>query len=83
MVGAFVLLCLGAEPLPPKVTQAVASQMASLVRDYNHLHQNPELSLQEVKTSAFLAGKMRALGYDKWPRARGSGPNRHRCPTHS
>ena len=73
MVGAFVLLCLGAEPLPPKVTQAVASQMASLVRDYNHLHQNPELSLQEVKTAAFLAGKMRALGFEVTEKVGGTG----------
>ncbi len=73
MVIGFVLLCLGAEPLPQKVNQAVASQLTSLLRDYTHLHQNPELSLQEVKTASFLAGKMRSLGFEVTEKVGGTG----------
>jgi metal-dependent amidase/aminoacylase/carboxypeptidase family protein len=30
---------------------------------YKHLHENPELSKQEVQTAAFVAGELRKLGY--------------------
>lgn len=36
----------------------------SLERLYKHLHQNPELSLQEKETSARLAKELRALGFE-------------------
>ncbi len=35
-----------------------------LFGQYRHLHQNPELSLQEKNTSAYLAEQLRALGYE-------------------
>jgi len=40
---------------------------------YVDLHQNPELSLHEEKTSAKLAAKLRALGYDVTERVGGFG----------
>ncbi len=49
----------------------------SLRQIYEHLHANPELSLQEVKTSAILAAEMKRLGFtvttrvgDAWTKAR-------------
>ncbi len=42
-----------AEPLSTRELQA----------HYRHLHQNPELSLQEAETSAYLARELEALGY--------------------
>lgn len=42
-------------------TQADAPDLLALYRD---LHQNPELSFQEVKTAARLAAEMRPLGFE-------------------
>lgn len=38
-------------------------EMPSLVETYKKLHASPELSGQEEKTSAWLAGELRTLGY--------------------
>ena len=35
-----------------------------LIHWRRHLHMNPELSFQEVKTSQFVAGKLKEFGYD-------------------
>jgi amidohydrolase len=43
---------------------AVARDMPSLIQLYRHLHANPELSMQEVKTSAKLAAEAKKLGFD-------------------
>jgi amidohydrolase len=45
------------------VPSLVAKQLPELVRTYQDLHQRPELSHYEAKTSAWLAGEMRAAGY--------------------
>jgi amidohydrolase len=42
---------------------SVQRQLPALTETYKHLHRNPELSRQEEKTSAFLAGELRKLGY--------------------
>ena len=42
---------------------AVAKDMPSLLTLYRELHANPELSMQEVKTSARLASEMKKLGF--------------------
>ena len=42
---------------------SVEGQLPALTETYKHLHRNPELSHHEEKTSAFLAGKLRELGY--------------------
>jgi hippurate hydrolase len=39
------------------------AQLPALTETYKHLHRNPELSHHEDKTSAYLAGKLRELGY--------------------
>ncbi|HYI13054.1 MAG TPA: amidohydrolase [Thermoanaerobaculia bacterium] len=42
----------------------VAAEIPSLLDTYRTLHASPELSLQEAKTSAFLATRLRELGYE-------------------
>src|SRR5688572_31500925 len=44
--------------------ERVAREIPSLLETYKTLHATPELSMQEVKTSAFVAGRLRALGYE-------------------
>ena len=43
---------------------AVAADMPKLMDLYRHLHANPELSMQEVKTAARMASEMKALGFE-------------------
>lgn len=45
------------------VRDAIAKDMPSLMTLYRDLHQNPELSFQEFKTSAKLAAEARKLGF--------------------
>lgn len=42
---------------------SVQAQLPSLSDTYKHLHRNPELSHHEEKTSVFVAGELRKLGY--------------------
>src|SRR5271157_3111392 len=42
----------------------VEREMPSLLSTYRSLHAAPELSHHEQKTSAFVAGELRALGYN-------------------
>lgn len=46
------------------VRDAVAADMPSLMAIYRDLHANPELSLQEAKTSAKLAAEAKKLGFE-------------------
>jgi amidohydrolase len=46
------------------VDQRVQAVMPDLLATYKHLHQNPELSTQEERTSAYLAKRLRDLGYE-------------------
>ncbi len=43
---------------------AVAADLPELVKLYEDLHANPELSFQEVETAAKLAARARALGFE-------------------
>jgi hippurate hydrolase len=43
---------------------APASELDALLGHYRHLHQNPELSLQERNTSAYLAEQLEASGFE-------------------
>ena len=45
------------------LTDAVRADMPKLMELYRDLHANPELSMQEVRTPAKLAGEMRKLGF--------------------
>ena len=61
------LLALPAASAPPKASPALAPLQAAypdLDALYLDLHQNPELSLHEEKTSAKIAERLRALGYE-------------------
>jgi amidohydrolase len=48
--------------------------LASEVEEwFTWLHRHPELSFHERETAAFVAGRLRGLGYDPWERV-GTGP---------
>jgi len=40
------------------------SELEALLEHYRHLHENPELSLQERNTSAYLAEQLKATGFE-------------------
>jgi amidohydrolase len=44
--------------------QRIDRELPSLIETYKGLHAAPELSMQEAKTSALLASRLRALGYE-------------------
>lgn len=47
-----------------ELDQKIAKESDSLLSTYKHLHENPEVSTQEKETSAFLAAKLKTLGYE-------------------
>lgn len=55
-------------PLDPARQKAIAGWMdthtASLVETYKHLHANPEISFQELKTAALIAKSLREKGWE-------------------
>jgi amidohydrolase len=57
------LLLIPAPALADPIRDAVAKDMPTLLATYRDLHANPELSMQEVKTSAKLAAEARKLGF--------------------
>ena len=58
-------LCFGAAPAAADpLADQVRQDMPSLMSLYRELHANPELSMQEVKTSARLAAEARKLGFE-------------------
>lgn len=67
MKRIFLLLSLAAlyaAPSPAQtVSQLVNQQLPDIVNVYKHIHQHPELSHQEVQTSAFIAEQLRKAGY--------------------
>ncbi|MEA2511333.1 MAG: hypothetical protein QOF01_2427 [Thermomicrobiales bacterium] len=48
----------------PDVRHDVDEILPGVVADRRHLHQHPELGFQEVKTAAFVADRLRALGVE-------------------
>ena len=48
---------------PAGLADSAQKQLPALTEIYKHLHENPELSKQEVQTPAFVAGELRELGY--------------------
>ncbi len=56
-------LALSLAGLQPAFAQDIETG-ADLITVYQHLHANPELSLQEVNTSALLARELESLGFD-------------------
>lgn len=56
--------------------QRVQRELPSLLETYRTLHATPELSQQEAKTSAFVAQRLRELGYEvTYPFGRYKEPN--------
>jgi hippurate hydrolase len=56
-----------------RVKKLVAGDYERLEKLYKHLHANPELSLQEVKTAARMAKELRDLGFDVTRKVGGTG----------
>ena len=48
----------------PAVDAAIENELPDLVKLYKHLHENPELSLQEQQTSAKMAAELKAAGFE-------------------
>jgi hippurate hydrolase len=46
------------------LTDAIRGDMPQLLQLYRDLHAHPELSMQETRTSALLAGEIRKLGFE-------------------
>ena len=57
------LLALSSTSIAATPAEAVKADLPPLMTLYRDLHANPELSMQEVKTSAKLAAEMRKLGF--------------------
>ncbi len=72
MVGSGAL---AAEPgsAAPRVLQGLDGLYPELDALYRDLHQTPELSMQEEKTAAKLAERLRALGYEVTQKVGGHG----------
>jgi len=45
-------------------TDLISKQTSSLMKFYENLHANPELSFQEYKTASILAGELKKLGFE-------------------
>jgi len=59
---AFVLL-VAATAAGQSIDSMIDRELPSLIETYKTLHTSPELSMQEEKTSATVAARLRALGY--------------------
>lgn len=70
LLMVFVLLCSGrsavaeSEKLLEEIKAGTDREYSSLEKLYHHLHQNPELSLHEEKTSARIAKELRDAGFE-------------------
>jgi amidohydrolase len=65
IIGASLAIALAATPaLADPLADAVKADMPALLTLYRDLHASPELSMQEVKTSARLAAEAKKLGFD-------------------
>lgn len=64
MKSALVVFFVAVSAFAQSIDSMIDQQLPSLVETYKALHEQPELSLHEEQTSATLAAKMRALGYN-------------------
>lgn len=60
----FVVLLFSTPLLGQTLDDRVARDTPTLIETYRTLHAMPELSMQEAKTSAYLASRLRELGYE-------------------
>lgn len=76
MTRALIVLLLALPAFSQSLEQRVKTALPSLVETYRTLHANPELSQQEAKSSALLADRLRALGFEvTYPFGRYKEPN--------
>lgn len=59
-----LILLLATSAVAQTLDQRVQAALPSLVETYRTLHASPELSMQEAKTSSFVAQRLRELGYE-------------------
>src|SRR5213075_2251175 len=65
MKSALLAIFLLAVPaLAQTLDQRIDRELPSLLATYKSLHAAPELSMQEAKSSALVASRLRELGYD-------------------
>lgn len=64
VLSAYALVTPAQHPGTTAVNRFAESQFPALEEVYKQLHQHPELSGQEVKTSAFLSGELKKLGFE-------------------
>ena len=64
LAGALLCLMTATPASADPLGDAVAADMPSLLTLYRDLHANPELSMEEFKTSAKLAAEAKKLGFD-------------------
>ena len=77
MRNLLALLLLLALPLSAQtLQQRVDKELPALLETYRTLHANPELSMHEAKTSALVASRLKALGYEvAYPVGKYADPN--------
>src|SRR4051812_28566682 len=73
LLPALAALSLAAAPAPDALKSAADALYPQLESLYCDLHQHPELSLQEAKTSAKMAQKLKALGFEVTEKVGGYG----------
>jgi len=61
---SLTVFLLAAAASAQRFDQLIDRDLPSLVATYKQLHAAPELSMQEKKTSEFVASQLRALGYE-------------------
>ena len=60
----FLLFALALPGFAQTLEERVSRELPTLLATYKTLHAAPELSMQEAKTSAFVAQRLRDLGYE-------------------
>jgi amidohydrolase len=67
VVAPVLALCLclgGVSARAGELEDRVKAEVPELQKTYEYLHAHPELSFQEEKTSAYVAGRLRQLGFE-------------------
>src|ERR1041385_6961837 len=63
ILGALLLLALNVNAQQLSLDAMIDRDLSSWLTTYRNLHTAPELSHREEKTSAFVAGELRKLGF--------------------
>ncbi len=70
---ALALLNIATLQAAESIDTCIEAQRPALIKLYEHLHANPELSFHEEKTSARMADEIRALGFEVTTKVGGFG----------